>query len=141
MGDADIRYVPVHARETTSQQGFSEGSPQYYIYKDNMGFMPIPDADGTNNIKIWYQYTPSTLSEDSSEPDIPGRFHYMIKHWAFANHLDQDQEHVAAERMRQRFDSDVMGLIEDMQDRQVDEPKSVEITQNRDLYTEDAVHI
>lgn len=141
MGNADIRFIPRNA-DTSSNQGFSTAEPQYYIYGNStIGFMPIPDETTSNNIKIWYQYTPSLLTADSSTPDIPDRYHHIIKFGAYANYLDQDDEHVAAERMRQRFDEKIRKMIENMMDRQVDEVKSVEIVQNRDMYVDDVAQI
>jgi len=136
MGNADLRFIPT-AADTSSNQGFSTATPQYYVYgSSTLGFMPIPSETTSDNIKIWYQYTPSQLTADSSEPDIPVRYHHIIKFGAYANYLDQDDEHVAAERMRQRFDEKLRRMIENMMDRQADEVKSVEIVQNKDLYVD-----
>lgn len=136
MGNADIRYIQAH-EDATSSQGFSEAQPQYYIIGDNIGIMPIPDTTTADAIKIWYSYTPTTLTSDSDIPAIPAKYHYVIKYGAYANYLDQDEEHVAAERMRQRFDAYVVRMIENMESKQVDETRSVEISQNHDMYTND----
>lgn len=137
----NINFIPTHAKGTSSNQDFSWADPYYYIIGDNIGFMPIPDESGTNNIKLWYVYTPSELDDDTDTPAIPSRYHHIIKYGAYANYLDQDDEYVAAERMRMRFDSLVLRMIENIMDRQVDEPKSVEITQNRDLYIDETQYI
>lgn len=134
MGNADIRHIPTHS-DTTSSQGFSTAEPRYYIIGDNIGIMPIPDETTASALKVWYSYTPTELSSDSDEPAFPSKYHYFIKYGAYANYLDQDDEHVAAERMRQRFDGLVSRMMENMQDKQVDEVKSVEISQNTDMYS------
>lgn len=136
----NINYIPIHSR-TDSNQGFSFSDPYYYIIGDKIGFMPIPDETTSMNIKYWYVYTPAELDEDSAEPAIPKKFHYMLKYGAYANYLDQDDEHVAAERMRQRFDALMARMVESINERQVDEPKSVEITQNVDLYVDETQYI
>jgi hypothetical protein len=136
MGNADIRHIAVHT-DTTSNQGFSTADPRYYIIGDNVGIMPIPDGTTASALKVWYSYTPDELSSDSSEPAFPSKYHFMIKYGAYANYLDQDDEHVAAERMRQRFDVLVSRMMENIQDKQVDEVRSVEISQNTDMYSDD----
>jgi len=135
MGNADIRNIP-QISDTTSNQGFSDSEPKYYLYKNVIGLMPIPTASVTSGLKVWYSYTPSEMDDDSDEPDIPEKYHYIIKYDAYANYLDQDDEHAAAERMRIRFDQLVNRMIEDMSEKQQDEVKSVEISQNQDLYVD-----
>src|SRR5687768_1723901 len=48
---ATIGDVPIHAR-TDSAQGFDWGDPYYYLYGGVIGFMPIPDEDGDETIKL-----------------------------------------------------------------------------------------
>lgn len=136
MGNADITNITTHS-DTTSNQGFSTAEPRYYIVGDNMGIMPIPSASTASAIRIWYVYTPTELTADSSEPAFPSKYHFIIKYGAYANYLDQDDEHVAAERMRLRFDTLVQRMMENVQDTQIDEPKSVVISQNVDMYSDD----
>ncbi len=137
----NINQIPTVA-DTSSGQGFSWSNPRFYIVDGNIGFMPIPDENGSSgNIKMWYVYTPTELSADSDTPSIPSKFHHVIKYGAYANYLDQDDEHAAAERMRVRFDNLVQRMVESIVDRQIDEPKSVEITQNRDLYVDETSYI
>ena len=136
MGDADIRHIPTHS-DTTSSQGFSTAEPRYYIIGDNIGIMPIPSETTASALKVWYAYTPTAMSLDADSPAFPSKYHYMIKYGAYANYLDQDDEHVAAERMRIRFDTLVQRMMENMQDKQIDEVKSVEISQNQDMYSDD----
>lgn len=125
--------VPVIS-QTDSSQGFDWGQPYYYIIGDNIGFMPIPDETTSNNIKLWYQYTPEELEEDSDAPVIPAKYHHIIKYGAYANYLDQDDEHVAAENMRRRFERRVEQMVENLYQNQANEPRSVEITHGTDLY-------
>jgi len=136
MGDADIRHIT--NSDTLNSQGFSTADPGYYIIGDNIGIMPIPDTTTASALKIWYTYTPTELTTDATEPSIPARYHHLLKYGAYANYLDQDEEHVAAERMRQRFDALVARMVENLQDKQTDEVKSVTITQNPDMYTDDS---
>lgn len=140
MGNVDIRWVSKHA-DTTSASGISEAEPQYYIFGDNIGLMPIPSTSYSDALKIWYVYTPVELTDDEDEPAIPARYHHIIKYGAYASYLDQDEEHVAAERMRQRFDTLTTRMAESIADKQVDETRSVEIVSNIDMYADNDVYI
>jgi hypothetical protein len=123
----NINQISVHSSGTA---GFSQAEPYFYLLGDYIGFAPIPDAVGTNNIKMWYVYTPTELSADSDVPAIPSKYHHILKYGAFANYLDQDQEYVYAERMRKNFDLRVYKAVEAMNERQLDEPKFVTISDN-----------
>lgn len=129
--------VPVHAR-SDSQQGFTAAQPYYYIVGSAIGLMPIPENNVDEGLKLWYAYTPDELSADSDEPAIPAKYHHLIKYGAYANYLDQDDEHVAAENMRRRFDRRVEQMVEAMSANQLDQPRSVQVSgADRDLYYDD----
>lgn len=117
---------------------FTVDSPFYYISGDLIGFQPVFSDTLTDNIKLWYAYYPSDMVEDGDEPDIPKKFHGLLKYWAYGNYLDQNDEHAAAERMRIRFDDMVERAVQQMSERQVDMPRSVEIgNDTQGLYVDD----
>lgn len=113
--------------QQTNSSNFDQSMPFYYIYKNKIGFLPTFTATYSNNIKLWYSYNPSELSEDGDEPDLPRRIQSILKYSAYANYLDQNDEHAAAERMRQRFDSQLEIMARQLVDQTVDMPKSVEV--------------
>lgn len=130
-----ITDVAIHGGADTSE-GRTVSEPSYYIVGNHIGFLPIPDANGSENIKLWYVYTPSELSADSDEPAFPAKYHHILKYWAYADYLDQDDEHVAAENMRRRFDQMVERMTEKLVSS-LDQPRSVQITTGTDLYYDD----
>lgn len=130
-----IKDTGVHARADSA--GFNAGTPYYYILGGQIGFEPIPAETTTGNIKLWYVYAPSELAADSDTPALPTRFHHVLKYGAYAAYLDQDDEHVAAENMRRRFDAKVAALVENMTTNQVDESPSVQVTTGSALYYTD----
>jgi hypothetical protein len=132
----NITDVPIHG-QTDANNGYALPDGRYYIVGDNIGLLPIPDEAGDENLKLWYVYTPAELSADTDEPVIPKKYHHLIKYGAYANYLDQDDEHVAAENMRRRFDARVEQMISVMSQNQVDEPKSVQITNTDGLYVDE----
>lgn len=126
----NIGSVPIHASNNVS---FSGAAPQYYLIGDYIGVEPAPTATG-QSIKIWYTYTPTSMIDDEDSPQLPVKYHHIIKYGAYANFLDQDDEHVAAQRMRENFNLRIWNMVEQLSERQVDEPKSVQVTHNQDLY-------
>lgn len=135
MGNADIHHILVHS-DANNLDGFSTAQPYYYLIGDNIGFAPTPTETVASAIKVWYVYTPVELDGDDDVPAFPAKYHHIIKYGAYANYLDQDDEHVAAERMRNRFDERVRLMVESMSEQQVDVEKSVTVTTNQDLYTD-----
>jgi hypothetical protein len=116
----------------TITHNFDVSQPFYYVYKNKIGFEPIPTQTLSNSIKVWYAYAPVLLTEDNDEPDLPRRLQAILKLSAYANYLDQNDEHAAAERMRMRFDAQLERLVDQLSQQQVDKPRTVEI-ENDDL--------
>lgn len=113
---------------------YTLSDPRYYLIGNKIGLLPIPSEVGTNNMTIWYVYTPAELTTDQAIPAIPSRYHGIIKYWAYANYLDRDDDHVAAERMRQRFDSIKDKMSDNMFGTQNEDTRSVTIVNNRDYF-------
>lgn len=134
-----INGIPVFSRGNDNA-GFTASDPYYYLLGDEIGLMPIPTASVANGLKIWYSYDPAEPSA-TEEPDIPARFHRILKYWAYASYLDQKDEHVAAERMRQRFEGMLEKLANNYINRQVQESRSVQITSEKDLYYLDSTNV
>lgn len=114
--------------------GFSLANPVYYIVGSSIGFLPIPTETAQENIRLWYVYTPDTLSADSDVPAFPAKYHSLINLAAYAIYLDQNDEHVAAENIRRRFDKRLEQMVDSMSQNQIDEPKSVQINDYSGLY-------
>ena len=124
--------------QQTGSTNFDQSQPFYYLYKDKIGILPKFGTTLSNNIKLWYAYSPTLLSEDGDEPDLPRRLQSIMKYWAYANYLDQNDEHTAAERMRQRFDVQLQRMVDQLVEMQVDQSKTVEINQDdQGLYVND----
>lgn len=127
--------------ETTSgnANGFSSSSPHYYVIKGKLGLQPVPTETGTDNIAVWYQYTPEEMVEDSDVPEFPAKYHHLIKLGAYANYLDYDEEHASAENLRRRFDKRMYDMVENLAEYQVDKPQSVVVETNQDMYYDDTI--
>lgn len=136
-----IDKIPVLQASSSTNEGFTPGTPYYYIVGNssgtrNIGFMPIPTDTAVGSLKIWYIYTPSELSASSDTPIFVPKYHHLIKFGAYANYLDQDDQHPAAQAMRNTFEQRVQAMVEALNEQQVEEPKSISITSNYDLYVD-----
>lgn len=134
-GSTFVRCLPLNNinqsdNSNSAMVNFSVAQPFYYIIKQKLGLNPIPSVSADMGIKMWYAYDPGHMVEDSDEPDIPVRFQSILKYWAYANYLDQNDEHASAERQRIRFDSQLEKLVQQLADQQVDQSKTVEINED-----------
>jgi len=145
-GTTYVRALPLNniGQAIDTQQNasviFTVDSPFYYISGNLIGFQPGFSSTLSDNIKLWYAYNPADMTEDIDEPDIPKKFHSILKYWGYGNYLDQNDEHGAAERMRIRFDEMVEKGVQQLADRQVDMPKTVEVSNDiQGLYINDFI--
>ncbi len=106
----------------------STATPYYYILKDNIGFFPTPTETGDENIKLWYVYTPNELSS-SVDPEIPAKYHHLLKIGAKANYLGRDGEDINGITLWKHFENRVAKMIETMFENVIDGPRSIEITE------------
>lgn len=118
--------------------GFSTENPRYYLFGDVIGLVPAPVTSVNDGMKLYYTYNPIEL-EEGYTPSIPAKYQHIIKYGAYANYLDQDDEHVYAERMRKNFELRVYNAVESLSQRQVDEPAMVAIVQDRDYYLDNTI--
>ncbi len=128
----NITDVPIVSR-TDSNQGYDVSNPYFYIVGDQIGFMPIP-TDSAGVLKLWYVFDPVELTSDNSKPAIPTTYHHSIKYGAYANYLDQDDQHGAADSMRNRFQQRIEKMIETMYENQAEESKTIKILNDPDIY-------
>lgn len=131
-----INQVPVY-NDTTNTQGFSEAEPRYYIRDRKIGILPSPTSTVDDGLEIWHVYDPEEMTADTDEPAIPKKYHYGIKRGAYANYLDEDDQHGAAVNVRAQFESWVERVVESLTSDQTDESKSILITNGLDLYEDD----
>lgn len=107
-------------------------APSYYLIGRasnlKLGFIPVPNEDGTDAIKIWYVYLVSDLSETTDTPDIPyeDRYSRLIGYGAAADLLRKgQQEEVAAARYRAEFELGLEKMKQQLEDRRADGVKTI----------------
>lgn len=118
----------------TSPVGYSTAAPRYALYSGRILLFPTPTQAVNNAIKIWYVYTPSELSADNDTPAIPAKYHHLLKLGAYANFLDEDDEHGVSDMRWNRFEKRVEAMVDNLADLQVDEPRSISVVTGYDLY-------
>lgn len=129
----EVGQVP-HLADVTQPVFFTELNPKYYITGNKLGILPIntgPTVSG--GIELWFVATPLLLTASDS-PLFKEKYHYLIKDLVYADYLDLDDQHQAAEILRNRVDNRIEKAIASMTESQIDEPKSIEIVVDTELY-------
>lgn len=119
-------------------------NPAYYLIgmgsNLKLGFIPVPDEDGTNAITLWYYYTPTDLSATSDEIDVPypDRYGRLISYGAAADLLRKgQQEEVAAARYRGEFELGLEKMKQQLEDRRADDVRGVTDVVNLNTWFDD----
>ena len=111
-------------------------APAYYLRGDYIGFLPIPDEDGTDAIKLWYVSIPDELSvaSDTISIPFPDRYGGLISLGAAGTLLRKgQQEETAAARYLLEFEAGVLKMKQELEDRKADDVKGVTDTVGLDL--------
>lgn len=113
----------VRAQLADSNLG-SSGSPVYYIQGDLLGFIPIPDADGTSAVKLWYVAEQDDLSDDSDEPAIPSQYHRLISIGTCADALMKGKRDLRGAAMFEKmYQEERVKMQAELEDRIADDVK------------------
>ena len=103
-------------------------NPSYYLLGNNLGFIPVPQVDGTNGIKIWFNPLKTDLATDGATIDLPyADRDFLLIAWGAASEALSfgQQESAESERLRRKFDRGVERMKQQLEDRISDDGKSV----------------
>jgi len=103
-------------------------NPAYYIKGSVIGFIPIPQESGTDNIKIWYITTKDDLVNPTDTIDIPypDRYGHLIPLYAAGTLLRKgQQEETVAARYLAEFEAGLLKMQQELEDRVAEEGKYV----------------
>ena len=82
----DVNQYPDIAIATTAQVNaqFSQSNPYYGLFDDSAFMFPVPDADVTAGVKIWYskdvtQMT-ATAAGNTATPNLPRQYHVGVSY-------------------------------------------------------------
>lgn len=87
------KYVPHEQRVL-----YSDDQDVFSFFGGEIILNPIPDADGTNNIELWYIQKPENLVNSSDSPsdsdiaNMPEEYHEALVLYAFSNYNSYDEE-------------------------------------------------
>lgn len=57
---------------------FTTSDPRYDSHDNSLFFFPVPTANSTNGLKIWYEKEVTELSSNSDEPNLAEPFHRLL---------------------------------------------------------------
>jgi len=122
---ADITQMPV----------YTEVNPVYYITGNKIGILPYPVVTEADGLKLWFIQTPTALTANDT-PVFNLKYHGIIKQLAYADYLDLDDQHQAAEIIRNRAEQRIEEMVETLSERQIDQPKAIEVVVDTSLYVD-----
>jgi len=79
-----------HATDTTSiSTNFSTNQPYYDLMDTSFMLYPIPTANSTGGVKIWFEKLETQLSADTDEPTIVRPFHKGLCYGAAKDYFEK----------------------------------------------------
>lgn len=127
-----IEISAIKTQIADTNQG-SSSQPWYYVYgfdaNIKIGFLPIPTANGTSGVKLWYiqQVTNLVLTTDTCNIPYPDRYAPKIALAAAAEELRRgQQDEVAARQYLTDYQVAKDEMIQELRSRVADEPKVIQ---------------
>lgn len=113
-----------YTTESDTDSSYSQHNPRWYFLGDQIGFDPIPDYDGTNNIKLWYIQRPTDL-EGTATPVIPAEYHSLLVDGACADLKKRDDNWAMANNFEKDYESGIKEMEQSLRRRQVQSPRKI----------------
>ena len=66
------------ATDANINEEFSTNDPRYDTHDNSIFLFPVPTANSTNGLKIWYEKEVAELSSNSDEPNLAEPFHRLL---------------------------------------------------------------
>lgn len=84
--------------------GNESGDPDYWtIWEDKIYLTPIPEANDTNRLTLYYYKNPTTMSADDDVPEWDNAFHWILVEYGKWKLWEREEYFEQAERSRQTF--------------------------------------
>lgn len=134
--DSSANTVQMLQPITINQQGLypnQDGQPLvYYIRKNRVVLLPTPDTAYT--LRLSYAYLVTEMTQDSNTPDIPAQYHELLAVMAARDGRIKDDRD-ANPLLERKFQMYVDMLKSDADDRNVDVPRSIVVTEDLGSFT------
>ena len=88
----DINDNPRQTDSTTVGQEFYQTDPEIDLHDSSIFLFPIPDANVTGGIKIWYEKKATDLSAVTDQPAFVEAYHNGLSHGAAVDYLRKYEE-------------------------------------------------
>lgn len=104
------------------------GNPWYYFHWNRkFNLYPSPVSSATAGLVVWYIRYAAEVTVGADTPEIPRAFHEDLVRYCFYRALEQDEQWVPAQSIKQDYDARLLNTIYDSQVEQADEYPSVRL--------------
>lgn len=94
--------------ESNTEGAYSERNPRFYIFGNQIGFLPIPTGTGT--AKIWYIKRLGDLENTTDIPELPDKYHRTIAYGAAIDALRKDDYLEGARSIERDYEKQLRAL-------------------------------
>lgn len=135
-GSHFYRALPIKVQDLPTSDyvdnSYSTTQPVYYLLNNQMYFLPTPDSNQTNAVKIWYIQRQSDLSGDGDIPQFPEQYHQILGWGVAADAMERsgapvlDLDDAAyGDRFERKYQELLSGLLSTIKPRDVSSPEYV----------------
>lgn len=112
----------------------TQNYPHYYLLGNKIYFGPIPDYDGTDNIKFWYVKRQADLAAAGDIPAIPDDYHRLIVYGAASDLKKRDDDFGAAQNYENDYTVGTRAMLRELSGRDISSTDEVEDVANMPSY-------
>lgn len=142
----NIDELPLYLANTSLGGSGTFNAGYYFLGAQStqqIGFVPIPQVAGTNNINVWGIQAPSDLVDDTDTVNIPyaDRFAFLIETKAAAILLKKGQQEIAAAvDLEKDYMQGILQMKTFLKERQSDGVNMIEDTQLDDIQFDSSLY-
>lgn len=108
----DINQRGMATDSTTVNNDFNTSDPYADLMDNSLFLYPIPTANSTAGLKIWYEKEATELSSDTDEPGFAEAYHKVLCYGAAKDYFEKYSEREGSTNKRNLMQQNVNDLLE-----------------------------
>jgi len=122
----DVNDIDSATDTTTISSNFQTTAPYADIHDSSVFLYPIPTANSTNGLKIWYENEVTELSADTDEPTIPEAYQKGLCYGAATDYFDKEMDTRKSSYMEKKMEKDLFRMKDFVNRRNQDREYTIE---------------